>query len=199
MHQFAISSVWTDWTTMRWMPCLWQNSLSHLNTAVMQPDRWCVKQTRDTVTWTSARISRRSSVQVSGERSQMPESSRWGSTSTWSFPSIDRRQFHNITVAEFHRSHTIPPLFLSTLGALIVGVAGSLNSLVSCYRGLPCPAKARPVLVLYHGASDAANGGAEWMRTSLWLLYPLGAFLWTLRALRTLWVWCCGAAACALG
>ena len=88
MHQFAISSVWTDWTTMRWMPCLWQNSLSHLNTAVMQPDRWCVKQTRDTVTWTSARISRRSSVQVSGERSQMPESSRWGSTSTWSFPSM---------------------------------------------------------------------------------------------------------------
>ena len=115
------------------------------------------------------------------------------------FSFYDRRQFHNITVAEFHRSHTIPPLFLSTLGALIVGVAGSLNSLVSCYRGLPCPAEARPVLVLYHGASDAANGGAEWMRTSLWLLYPLGAFLWTLRALRTLWVWCCGAAACALG
>ena len=88
MHQPAISSVWTDWTTMRWMPFLRQNSLSHPNTAVMQPDLWCVKQTRDTVTWTSDRISKRSSVQVSGERSQMPESSRRGSTSTWSFSSM---------------------------------------------------------------------------------------------------------------
>lgn len=68
----------------------------------------------------------------------------------------------------------IAPLFLSTLGVLIVGVAGSLNSLVPCYRGLPCPAEARPVLVLYHGASDAANGDAKWMRTSLRALYPLG-------------------------
>ena len=35
----------------------------------------------------------------------------------------------------------IAPLFLSTLGALIVGVAGSLSNLVSCYREVPMPCR----------------------------------------------------------